>query len=74
MTSRRRQLALLIHGLEARITELEQERPPDAPVRRVMNVAEDGTQSDDTVSTTKKTDFQFKYDVSGNGYDESEWA
>lgn len=73
--SRRRQLALLLHGLEVRVTNLEQRRRSDAPVRNVMNIAEAGVETGlDSVTTTKKTDFVFKYDVSGNDYNQSEWA
>lgn len=71
--SHRRRLARLLQELEGRVTDLESDRPPDAPETRVMNVTEDLT-LDDSVTMTKKTDFTFKYDTSGNGYDESEWA
>lgn len=73
--SRRRQLALLLRGLEARVTNLEQQRRADAAIREVAGVVEAGVElGPETVSTTKKTDFTFQYDTAGNGYDESEWA
>ena len=62
----------LVRQLDERITDLEQGRPPDAPERRVENVGDETTGSDDTVAETRVDDPTMSYN-SGDNYNQSEY-
>jgi hypothetical protein len=68
-----RRLLRHIYGLETRVSDLEQNRPGETPVREVVVVTE-GLGLTDSVSVTEKTDFEAKWDQSANGWERTQWA
>lgn len=78
MPGRNRHLERLLeylYGHEERIENLEQNRPGETPLNEVVVVSEEST-TDDSVSVTQISDFEFRYDDSGGGggYDRSQYA
>lgn len=68
-----RRLLRHIYGLETRVSDLEQNRPGETPIREVVVVSE-GLGLSDSVSVTEKTDFESKWDQSANGWERTQWA
>lgn len=68
-----KQLIEYVYGIEARVSDLEQNRPGETPIREVV-VVSDGLGFTDSVSVTEKTDFEAKWDQSSNGWERTQWA
>lgn len=72
---RARRLIERVYGLDERVTDLEQDRPGEAPTRRVERVTEQIALAD-AVSATAKTgaDTLLHYDAPARGYDRTQYA